>query len=323
MPYATPVFVAVVVNWNGRHLIDDTLESLAGQDYPDLATLVVDNGSTDGSVEYLADEWPGVHVLSLPDNQGFPTAVNRGIAASSGEFVAVLNNDMELHPAWASALAGALAEVPSAASAGGKLLKASQREILDGAGDVIGWDGYSSRRGQGKVDVGQYDERALVVSACAGAAMYRRRALEVVGPFDERFFAYAEDTDWGFRAQLAGFDCVYEPTSVAYHVGAATSSKRDGFELYQFHRNSVWMMVKNFPLAALVLHAPWAIGRRLVSLASAIRGGNGMVVLRAWRDAARGMPRYMGERRRIQRRRARGFRQLSKVVPVFTPRRER
>lgn len=311
--------VAVVTNWNGVHLLDDTLDTLAAQDLEGLITLVVDNGSTDGSLEHLAERWPDVYALPLGKNEGFAAAVNRGFEASQGEYVAVLNNDMTLVPNWASSLVRALEETPTAGSAAGKLLVASQPEILDGTGDLIGWDGYCVRRGRGEKDYGQYDRRTLVCSACAGAAVYRRAAFEAVGPFDERFFIYAEDADWGVRAQIAGYDCVYEPSAVAHHVGGATTSEMNGFELYLFHRNTVSMMIKNFPISALALHGPWAVARRLASLGKASRAGNGGVVLRAWRDAVRELPASLRLRRAIQRDRVRGYRELSRMLPTRTP----
>jgi GT2 family glycosyltransferase len=319
MPICEARVVAVVTNWNGVHLLDETLAGIEAQGFPDLETLVVDNGSMDGSLEHLAERWPDVHVLKLGENVGFAVAVNRGFEASAGDYVAVLNNDMTLEPGWAGTLANALDRTPAAASAVGKLLVASRPDVLDGAGDVIGWDGYCVRRGRGEADRAQYDEPELVFSACAGAAMYRRAAFESVGPFDERFFIYVEDADWGFRAQLAGHDCLYEPEAVAHHVGGATTGGMSGLELYLFHRNTVSMMVKDFPLAALAMHSPWAVGRRLASLAKATRAGQGRIVLRAWRDALRDLPASIRLRRPIQRNRVRGYRELSRMVPVRTP----
>jgi GT2 family glycosyltransferase len=212
----------------------------------------------------------------------------------------LLNNDVELAPGWLAAMTAALDREPSAASVASKLLEWSQRNILDGAGDLVGWDGYCVRRGKGQRDRGQYDGSPWVLSACAAAALYRRRALDEVGPFDERFFAYIEDVDWGLRAQIAGWNCFYEHTAVAYHIGGESSSRIEGFELFQCHRNIVLMMAKNFPAPALFAVVPWAMARRLGSLMRAYARGEGTVLLRAWKAAAGELPAALEARRRIQ-----------------------
>ncbi|MDX6581342.1 MAG: hypothetical protein QOI10_526 [Solirubrobacterales bacterium] len=300
-----PSVSVVIPSWNGREQLEDVLESLAAQEFDDFETIVVDNGSTDGSVASLAERWPQVRVLALEENRGFAGAVNAGIAAGDSEFVALLNNDVELAPGWLAATTAALKREPSAASIASKLLEWSRRNVLDGAGDLVGWDGYCVRRGKGERDRGQYDGSPWVLSACAAAALYRRQALEEVGPFDERFFAYIEDVDWGLRAQLAGWDCFYEHTAVAYHVGGESSSRIAGFELFHCHRNILLMMVKDFPTPALIAFVPWALVRRLGSLARAQYRGDAAVLLRAWGAATRELPGALDARRSIQARRKR------------------
>ena len=318
-PLADAEVVVVVPSWNAKRHLVGLLPTLREQDQGDLAVLVVDNGSSDGTSEELATNWPEVATLSLPENVGFAAGVNRGVATSRGEYVALVNADVELDPSWAKTLVRALRETPNAASAAGKLLDATERDVLDGAGDVVGWDGYCVRRGHGELDNGQYDRRSLVVSACAGAALYRRSALDSVGRFDERFFCCTEDTDWGLRAQLLGYDCVYEPSAVAYHLVGGTIGGLDGFELYYFHRNSIKLMIKNFPTTALLLHAPLAMGRRIASLAKAVHAGHGGTILRAWSAALRELPSSIRARRSIQSRRSRGYRELARMVPHITP----
>jgi len=311
--------VAVIPNWNGVHLLDTVLEGLARQTFAELATVVVDNGSTDGSVEHLVASWPEVGVVSHTANLGFAAAVNSGVGASDGEFVLLLNNDVEPDPEFVAELVGGLEARPSAGSAASKMLDAGCPEVIDGAGDVVGWDGYCARRGRGERDKGQYDAPCLVFSACAGAALYRRSALESVGLFDESFFAYIEDVDWGFRAQLAGYDCLYVPAAIARHRGAATSGQIEGFELFQCHRNMLAMVVKDFPREALWRYAPWAIARRIGSIVKATARGQGRIVLRAWASALRRLPATLGERRRVQARRVRGYADLRELVPARAP----
>ncbi len=309
-----PKVSVVIPSWNGRDQLSGVLESLEAQNWPDFETIVVDNGSGDGTVEFLRAEWPSVRVVPLAENEGFAAAVNHGIARSSGEYVALVNNDVELEPQWIEIVTGVLDSHPRAGSVASKLLEWSRRNVLDGAGDLVGWDGYCVRRGKGERDRGQYDSSPRVLSACAAAALYRRDALDDVGPFDEGFFAYIEDVDWGLRAQLAGWDCIYEPTAVAYHVGGASSSRMSGFELFQCHRNILLMMAKDFPAPALLAFVPWAVVRRLGSLGKAYIRGEAALLLRAWKAAAAQLPAALGARRQIQARRRRSSRELLRMM---------
>jgi GT2 family glycosyltransferase len=309
-----PRVSVVIPSWNGREQLGGVLESLEAQQLSDFETIVVDNGSIDGTLEYLASEWPSVRVVALSQNEGFAAAVNHGIERSSGEYVALVNNDVELEPHWIGIVTDVLDRHPGAGSVASKLLEWSRRNVLDGAGDLVGWDGYCVRRGKGQRDRGQYDASPLVLSACGAAALYRRAALDDVGSFDERFFAYIEDVDWGLRAQLAGWDCIYEPTAVAYHVGGASSSRISGFELFQCHRNILLMMAKDFPVPALLAFVPWAVMRRLGSLGKAYVRGEAALLLRAWKAAAQQLPAALGARRQIQARRRRSNRELLRLM---------
>ena len=197
----------MIPSWNGRELLDTALLALAAtrRRYGDHAALVVDNGSTDGTAARLQPAQPGVESSRWPGTAGSTPAVNGGVGpARDAEYVALLNNDMELDPGWLGALVAALDADPGAGAAASKL------RMLREPGRVRRRRGHrhvvrrDRRRGNGELDRGQYDEGGGVVSACAGAALYRPRALEQVGGFDEAFFAYLEDADWGLRAQLRG-----------------------------------------------------------------------------------------------------------------------
>ena len=211
--------------------------------------VVVDNGSDDGTAEHLRERYPEVQLVELGANMGFAAAVNRGIEAGDGEFVAVVNNDLELVPGWLEEMVAALREHPGAGSATGKMLFYDRRDTIDGAGDFTSWYAISAPRGRGETDHGQYDAPEPVFSACGGAALYRRAALDAVGLFDEDFFAYAEDVDWGFRAQLAGWTCRYVPRAVAFHMGGATSARVPNLSRYLFFRNTLSLVAKDWPAA--------------------------------------------------------------------------
>jgi GT2 family glycosyltransferase len=267
----------------------------------------------------MLSEWPDVAVLEMAENVGFAAAVNLGVEASEGEYVAVLNNDVRVEPAFLGALVDALGADPSLGSAASRMLDAQRPEMLDGAGDVVGWDGYAARRGRGRAAGEDFAEPARVLSACAGAALYRRAAWEDVGPFADGFFAYMEDVDWGVRAQLRGWNCVYEPRAIAYHLGGATSGRIDGFELYHCHRNMLVMMVRSFPALPLLLHLPLAVARRGASLVRAIRSGHGRTILRAWGAGLARVPSALHARAEIQRRRVRSWRELRSLIPPAAP----
>jgi GT2 family glycosyltransferase len=313
-PLAAPKVTVIVPNWNGRELLEVLMPSLASQEFDDAGVLVVDNGSTDGSVDYLRERWPEVDVVALPENVGFAPAVNRGIAQTQSELIALLNNDMELEPRWLSELVAELDRHPEAGSATSKLLDFERRDVLDGTGDLLTWSGNANRRGQGEPDVGAYDGDREVFSPCAGAALYRRTVFEDVGVFDEDFFAYLEDVDWGFRARLRGWGCRYVPTSVAYHVGGATTRRTSDLEVYLNRRNQIALVVKNFPAGAFVRYG-WLVALEQVhALWLALRRGTLGAQFRAWRDAARRLPGTLAKRREIQRTRRVGVRELRPLM---------
>jgi GT2 family glycosyltransferase len=309
-----PSVTALVLNYNGRALLDTALPSLLAQTYPNLSVTVIDNGSSDGSAAHVRERWPQVSVLELPVNVGVAAALNRGVESATGELVALLNNDIELEPDWLERLVAALAEHPQAASASGKMLRFYDREVIDAAGDGLRWSGAAINRGGGERDAGQYDRADEVLTACAGAALYRRAALDEVGPFDEDFWAYLEDVDWGLRAQLLGFSARYVPAARAYHMrGATTGREKPRYRLPQ-RRNAVWLLIKNYPAPALLRHAPEILVLNLGVAVQDIRDGVFGATLRGWAQAVTGLPRILRKRRAIQRGRRVGLERLNAVV---------
>lgn len=292
----------VIPTWNGRVLLAGALASLREQRFRDFEVLVVDNSSTDGTASHVRAQHPEAEVLELAENHGFAGAVNAGIGRARGEYVGLLNNDMELDPGWLAELVTALDADPGAGSAASKLRMLREPGVLDGAGDVVTWYGATWRRGHGEPDRGQYDEPGLVASPCAGAALYRRRALEEVGGFDERFFAYLEDADWGLRSQLAGWRCLWVPTAVAYHLGGATSHRMGDLETELIARNTLPLVLKSFPAGRLVLWSPLIVAYQAWVLGQAVSRGSWRAVLRGWAAALRGLPATLRARSEVRRR---------------------
>ena len=279
------------------------LGSLREQSFKDSETVLVDNGSTDDSVAFVNRNFPEVRVLPLPENRGFSAAVNAGIGVSRTEYVALLNNDTEVDPEWLEALVRAAESYPEAGSFASKLVDFNDRRILDGAGDVLRRSGLPYRLGHGEPDRGQYDEVAFVFGACAGAALYRRSMLDDIGVFDEDFFANCEDGDLSFRAQLAGYRCVYVPESVVYHMGSATFGKRSPTAVRLGTRNSLCLLVKNLPTPLVPGYLPFIVAGQLSRLVVTASTSTLGAHLEGLAGALRLLPLMLMKRREIQKHR--------------------
>jgi GT2 family glycosyltransferase len=313
---ASRMLAVALASYNGRHLLETVLPSLAAQRFRDFRVVVVDDASTDGTVDWLAAEWPDVEVIPLENNGGVTAALNVCLRATAGDqLVALFNNDMELEPDCLGELVAAMNAHSDAGSATPKLLDFHDRGVLDGAGDVFFWQGTGWRRGHGEPDRGQYDTAQPIFGACGGAAVYRRDALDRVGPFDETFFAFFEDVDWALRAQLAGFSCRYVPTAVAYHMGSATLGKGlTDFTRYHLWRNSIWLICKDYPASALIRHAPALLRVQVANFAVAVRDRRVNIWFLALRDALAALPSVRDRRRAVQRTRTRSVAELEAVV---------
>ncbi len=300
---ASPHVTVVVPNWNGERFLETCLSSLRRQSYEDFEVVLADNGSTDGSVEFVEKNFPEVRVVRLPENRGFSAAVNAGIkaSASAAEHVVLLNNDTEVDTGWLEALVEAAGRHPGAGLFASKLVDFEDRRVLDGAGDALRPSGFPYRLGHGEVDRGQFDREEFVFGACAAAALYRRSVFGDVGLFDEDFFAYCEDADLGFRAQLAGHRCLYVPGSVVYHVGSvSTGGKRSATATRLGARNSVSLLVKNLPLSAVPHVLPFFVLEQLGRLLVAAATGSPRAQLQGLSEARRHLPLMLKKRRQIQ-----------------------
>jgi len=181
------VISVIIPNWNGTTLLPGCLDSLRTQTHPDYEVILVDNASTDDSVEMTRREYPEVRVLELDRNLGLTGGVNAGIAIARGEIIALLNNDAEAEatPAWLTELEAALARHPEAGSVASKMLLYDQPKTINSAGDFYQTDGIPGNRGVWQQDDGEFDQEDLVFGGCGGAVAYRRTMLEQIGLFDE------------------------------------------------------------------------------------------------------------------------------------------
>ena len=244
-----PAISIIIPHLNGRHHLDDCLQSLRRQTWRDFEALLVDNGSTDGTQAYVAENYPEVRLVQLPENRGFTGACNAGWQAAQGEIIILLNNDTEADPRWLAEVMAAFDRHPRAGSIASKMLLFDRRDHLHTAGDFYRVDGIPGNRGVWQADAGQFDQEEMVFSACGGSSAYRRALLDEIGFLDDDFFFSCEDVDVGWRANLAGWEVWYAPTAVIYHKlkatgGAVTGSYYDG-------RNFLYLIWKNYPASLL------------------------------------------------------------------------
>ncbi len=246
----------IIPNYNGLSYLKTCLDALLPQaQTPDKHVLVVDNGSTDGSVEFLRG-CPGIETIFLKENTGFCGAVNTGIRASRTRYVILLNNDTKVCPGYVQALVDRMEEDDRLFSLSARMLSMQDPERIDNAGDIYTALGYAKGRGIGR-PAADYEQPAEVFSACGGAAIYRRAVFDEIGLFDETHFAYLEDVDIGYRARIYGYRNAYCPEARVEHAGSGFSGSRyNAFKVSLASRNSVYLPWKNMPLLQLLLNLP-------------------------------------------------------------------
>lgn len=251
----------VIPNYNGIKYIRGCMDSLRLQSLKDFEILVVDNGSKDGSLEILQEEYPEAKVIALEENTGFCHAVNLGIQESKTPYVILLNNDTIADADFVKALVEAIEEEEDIFSVSAMMLSMQNQEIIDGAGDNYSLLGWAYARGKGRHRK-KYEKKVEVFSACGGAAIYRKAMIEEIGSFDERHFAYLEDVDLGYRARIYGYRNLYEPKACVIHAGSATSGSRyNEFKTKLASANSGYVIAKNMPILLLLFNAPfWVPG---------------------------------------------------------------
>jgi GT2 family glycosyltransferase len=294
----------VVPNLNGAHFLEPCLEALSAQSLVPTAVILVDNGSTDGSVELVRGRFPEVDVLVFEENRGFAAAMNSGIAAASSDLVAFLNNDAVPEPAWLEELVACLERHPGAAAATSKLLLADDPTRLDGAGDGLTRSFLPYVRGHGDPDDGRFSDEVEVFSASGAAAVWRTQVLDELGAFDERFFAFYEDVDLSFRARLRGYEIWYAPRAVVRHARGGTAGQHIDFALFHPVKNRWFILLKDTPGRTLARRSPAIAAGEAYFWARTIRRRAPRALLRAYREVVRRWPELRRERREIQAARA-------------------
>lgn len=296
-----PLFSVVIPNWNGAKFLPTCLDALARQTYPNIEVIVADNDSHDESRELIRTRYPQVIMIELAENRGFTGACNAGLEAAEGEFVALLNNDTEVDPGWAAAVVDAFQRHPEVGLVASKMLLFDRRDHIHTAGDFFTVDGRAGNRGVWQRDEGQFDQEEYVFSACGGSAAYRRKMLDQIGLLDDDFFFSLEDMDMAWRAQLAGWRCLYTPRAIVYHYlsatgGGVTASYYDG-------RNLIYVLAKNYPAqlwrkyGGKILRAQWKLAWEA---SRAWRGAEARARLRGMLAGVLSLPHIWHKRRVIQ-----------------------
>ncbi len=303
MPPQPKVSVVIPV-WNGREHLGMVLGSLREQTSDDFDVTVVDNGSTDGTVAYLRDEWPEVRALPLPDNLGYAGGAVRGIEATSGEHVAFLNDDMELEPEWIERLTEELDRDPELGVVTSKVMFQHDRSLIYQAGYEYYVYGWCATRGVNETDEGQYDLRLPTVGGTGAGSIYRRAALERAGGFDGDYFMYCEEVDLGLRVLMAGYRGLYIPSPKAFHVAGAKTSRTPELPRRLLYRNQLVTLVKDVPWSILWRALPKALLYLHHQYSAERRNGSPGVALGAYAEFLRMLPATLRKRRGVMRRRA-------------------
>lgn len=265
----------VIPNYNGIKYIEACLESLFTGTNTDFEVIMVDNASRDGSLELVKKKFPQVTLIENKENAGFDKAVNQGILASKTPYVILLNNDTRAELSFVHELEKAIEKDRNIFSASAKLIALHDKEKLDDAGDYYCALGWAFARGKGK-HPDLYDKSCETFAACAGAAIYRREIFTEIGLFDENHFAYLEDIDIGYRAQLYGYRNIYAPKAVVYHAGSATSGSRyNAFKTKLASQNSIYIVYKNMPALQILINLPFLLVGFLVKTLFFIKKGLG------------------------------------------------
>jgi GT2 family glycosyltransferase len=325
-----PLVSVVLLNWNGQQVVEECLKSLQKQTYSPLEVIVVDNASTDGSAELVKKGFPEVKLIVNKTNLGFGGGNNVGIRASRGKYVMMLNNDTRLDPKCIKELKGSLEKDQRYGACASKILLEYEDDLIDAAGIVVCPDGLSI--GRGRLERGNaYDEEAEVFFASDCACLYRREMLEDIGLYDEDFFAYADETDMGWRAQLAGWRCIYNPKAVVHHFHSASSGTYSPFKAYLVERNRIWVAIKSFPVSLLIFGQFYTFWRYVLQAYGAFAGKGAAgrftsdfskrelvkILIKVYLSIWKSLPLMFRKRRAIQKRKRISNKEVYKLIRQY------
>ena len=276
----------IIPNYNGLKFLKDCLQGLEKQSYKEFKVIVIDNGSDDGSVNFLKEE-KGIELIALEKNIGFCGAVNLGIKSANTKYVILLNNDTIVYPKYIEMLVKHMQEKDDVFSTSAQMIKMHDESLIDNAGDLYCALGWAFARGTGKKNE-KYSKEHEVFSSCGGAAIYRREIFQEIGYFDEAHFAYLEDVDIGYRARIFGYHNEYEPEAKVLHYGSGFSgSKHNEFKVKLASKNSIFLIWKNMPFLQIIINLPFLVVGFLVKTVFFTKKGLGSVYIKGLKQGFR------------------------------------
>ena len=276
----------VTPNYNGEKFLKTFFESLNGDSELIGEVIIVDNGSTDKSKEYIKNNsfnFPVV-LIENEDNLGFSPAVNQGIIKAKHEYIFSLNNDTEIKPGSIRALVDLIASDDSIFSVQAKMLQYKNKNLIDDVGDEYNLLAWTKKTGENH-NSNEYLEVCEIFSACAGAAMYKKSLLDEIGMFDNNFFAYMEDVDLAIRSKINGYRNLLCPDAIVYHIGSATSGSRyNEFKVRLAARNNVWVVHKNLPIPMKIVNFVFLFLGFLIKYLFFVKKGFGPIYLQGIKE---------------------------------------
>ncbi len=264
-----PLVSVIIPNLNGEKFLKGCFESLRAQSYKNFEIIFVDNGSDDGSVDFILKNYPETKLITNKTNLGFAQANNQGFKIANGKYMATLNNDTRADKEWLENLVLTAEKNEKTGMCASKILSMDHPRQIDSVGVNICLDGMTRGRGRLEIDNGQLGiEEVLFPSACA--ALYRKKMLDEIGFFDETFFAYCEDSDLGLRGRLAGWKAFLVPDAVVYHHYSSTAGSYSLLKAYLVERNHTWLVLKLFPLELIIVFPFFTLYRFLLQFYAAL-----------------------------------------------------
>jgi GT2 family glycosyltransferase len=289
----------IVVNWNGKELLTDCLASLRAQTLPGVELIVVDNGSTDGSAEFVRQSFPDFKLIQLDENLGFAGGNNAGIRQACGEWIALINNDAVAEPDWLECLYRAVRGNEQVGSAASRVVLTSG--ALDSPGEELTIAGVPYKRGHGKAPGGIFLKPAEVFGASGCGVLLRRSMLDRIGLLDEDFFCIYEDGDLNFRARLAGFHCIYVPEAVILHRLHGTLGRLSKTYVFYGQRNMEYLYFKNMPGRLFWRYLPVHLLSNILGFGYFILRGRPFQFIRAKLAFILNIRRVLHKRREVQK----------------------
>ena len=324
-----PLVSVIVLNWNGKKFLQECFESLKNQIYPNLELIMVDNNSSDGSVDFVKNNFSDIIVIKNNENFGFAKGNNIGIKTARGDYVFVLNNDTKTDKNCIKFLVETAENNRGIGMAAPKIVSINNPKLIDSVGMNIYPDGLARGKGRNETDSGQYNKTSEILFPSACAALYRKKMLNEIGLFDETFFAYCEDTDLGIRARLAGWQGLTEPKAVVYHHYSGTFGKYSETKAFLTERNHFFVAIKNFPISLILLLPFYTLSRYLFIIYGLLKNKGPAakfqsskikliaVLIKAYLSLALSMPYLLKERKKIQKNKKTSSKELLKLFKKY------